>query len=278
MAFTSIATVRRHLLGNSSPALTVENVPVRMDGLDPTPLPHHGLLDKSEVVKWATDIEPVFEGPVQLEGYGLTALAHSPLVAASEVVTLGESLSTVYAAERDYQIDYAQGSIRRVAGSQIPDPRAVVVYYFHYQLFERETDYVLDCATGFIRRTESSSIPDGAQVLVDYTIATGSISDELIDLAVAEAHDRIVRALATGYNGLSTDQGLTTGETELVLAILARDLAAEALAMRTGNDAAGRAREWMELFYQHEAHAWETLRPFLDPYTLRSPEKRNAGA
>jgi hypothetical protein len=278
LAFTSIATVRHHLLGNRMAEMTVENVPVRMDGLDPTPLPHHGLLAKSEVVKWAAENVPVLEGPVQLEGYGLTALAHSPLILASEVVTLGESLSTVYVAERDYIIDCAQGSIRRVAGSEIPDPRLVFVYYLYYQLFERETDYEIDPVAGTIRRTESTSIPDGAQVLVDYTISTGSISDELIELAMAEAHDRIVRSLATGFSASSTDQGLQTGETELVLAILARDLAAEALALYTGSDAAGRAREWLELFNQHEAHAWQTLRPFLDPYTLRSPEKRNAQA
>jgi hypothetical protein len=278
VAFTSILTVRRHLLGCSTPPQTVENVPVRLDGLDPVPLPHHGLLEKSEVVKWSVETAPVTDGPLELAGYGATALSHRPVVAASEVVALNLGLGPVYAAEHDYQLDAAAGTIRRVTGSQIDDPRYVFVHYLYYQLFERDIDYELDIAAGLIRRTENGAIPDGAQVLVDYTLSPGTISDELIEQAVAEAHDRIVRALATGYSATSNDQGLQTGETELVLAILARDQAAETLALHSGSDTAGRAREWRELWLQHEAHAWQTLRPFLDPYTLRGPEKRNAGA
>jgi hypothetical protein len=45
------------------------------------------------------------------------------------------------------------------------------------------------------------------------------------------------------------------------------------LARRSGSDAAGRAREWQNLCALYENRAWQTLRPFLDPYLQHSPER-----
>ena len=273
MAFTDLNTVKKHLLGSSFGLLEVRGYPVTLTGTDEAELLHHNLVEQSDTVKWDITIQPTRDAPVTLPGYDYSALSHEQVVPGTVVVTLTETLGTVYREEADYQVDYIHGQIRRVPGGMIPDGQPVVVYYNYYSTFERDTDYIIDWDGGTLRRTGGSAIPDGAQVLVDFDVTTGSVSDEMITQAIVEAEDRIVRALGAGYSSSSTDQGLVTGSTELVLAIVARDLAAESLARRETSDAAQRAREWQQVAELHETRAWEILRPFLEPYGLRSPGK-----
>ncbi|MBU0509890.1 hypothetical protein KKH27_13790 [bacterium] len=275
MSFTSLEIVKKHLLQSIIGELEIRRHPVMLPGLEEIQLPHQNLVPQSDVVKRDVEIEPALEGPLTLASYNWSVLNATHLVEGSTVVTLSDGLETVYREEVDYQVDSVNGRLRRVPGTSIPDGQTVYAYYYAYNLFVRDTDYEMDSGDGTVKRTSGSSIPDGATVLVDYTVVGGVVPDVLIEQAIVEAKDRIVRALAPGYNPNSTDQGLETGATELVLAILARDQANGVLAGRATSDAAGRAKGWQTLSELLEVRAWRTLAPFLDPYVLRSPGKQS---
>lgn len=275
MSFTTPDTIKTHLLNNAFGEFPVRGHRVRLTEYNAVALPHHPLIEDSDRVKWSAEIEPSLEGPILLSGYNWAVLNAQHLIENSLVVSLSSALGTVYLEELDYQVDAENGRIRRAAGSNIPDGQIAYVYYYAYSLFARASDYEINSAQGTIRRVSGSAIPDGATVLVDYSVPAGSVTDTLIELAITEAEDRIVRALAQGYDENSTDQGLATGATELALAILARDQAAEVLARLDSSDSASRARQWESLAESFETRAWRVLAPFLDPYALRSPEVRS---
>ena len=275
MSFTNPDTIKIHLLNNAFGEFPVRRYPVQLTEYDEVALPHHPLIAESDAVKWDTAIEPTLEGPISLNSFDWAVLNAQHLVEGSAIVSLTAGLDTVYREELDYQVDAENGRIRRAAGGTIPDGQTVYVHYYAYTLFERDSDYEINSVQGTIRRASGSAIPDGANVLVDYAVPAGSVTDALIEQAITEAEDRIVRALAEGYDENSTDQGLATGATELALAILARDQAAEVLARLDSSDSASRARQWESLAESFETRAWRVLAPFLDPYALRSPEVRS---
>lgn len=275
MPFTTLAIVRTHLQAADIGTLEVRDQPVTLHATDPTQLPHQNLAANSETVKWDTRINPTIDGPLTLRDFDWTNLSSGHLVAHSDAVLINLSLATVYVPEADYKLDIVNGRIRRMSGSAIPNLQDVLVCYNAYSLFERGTDYVVDGQQGTIRRTAGSAIPDGAEVIVDYHVEAGGVTDGLIEQAIIEAQDLIERALAPEYNGSSADQGLQTGATQLVLANVARDMAAAALLQRRETDANGRAKEWQNLSGLYETRAWQTLRPFLVPYQIHSPERRS---
>lgn len=273
MAFTSLSVIKKHLLRSDFGSVRIENQVVQLNGTDDIELPHHGLIEESEAVKWIAQMAPEREGPLQLSGTEWTSLKRTHLVPNSILLTLSDALNTLYVEEVDFQTDVTPGQIRRVESGSIPDLQPVLAFYLAYDLFERDTDYVVDEAAGTLRRIADGQIPDGAHVLVDYEVLAGSMTDELILQAIDDVQDRIERALAPGYSASSTDHGLQTGATQLVLAVLARAMATEQLARRLITDSAERAREWQKMTDAFEAQGWRILRPFLDPYQLHSPEK-----
>lgn len=274
MAFTTLTIVRAHLQATDVGKLSVHGQPVTLTGTDPAQLPHQNLAVKSETVKWDPQVYPVIDGPHTLRDFDWSDLSSGHVVPHSDAVIVNLSLASVYAPEADYKLDYVNGRIRRTAGTAIPNQQDVLVCFNAYSLFERDTDYLMDEIQGTVKRTAGSAIPDGAEVLVDYDVESGGVTDGLVEQAIVEAQDLIVRALSPEYNGSSPDQGLQTGATQLVLAIVARDMAAAALLQRRATDAGGRAGEWQNLAGLYEARAWHTLRPFLVPYQIHSPERR----
>lgn len=273
MAFASLSCIKTHLLGSGFPPLEQRDSPCTLSGTDDFQLPHHNLLQNSVTVKWLMQALAHCDSGITLNGYDWSSLTRDLLLRQSAVVTLSDSLASIYIEERDFQLDTAAGRIRRVPGSQIPDGLTVMVFYQYYTRLSGESDYLIDTARGTIRRREGGALPDGASVSVDYTVSGADVTDELINAAISEAHDRIVRQLSAGYSTLSEDSGLRTGKTELVLAALARDRAADVLSRLLTSDAAGRAREWQSLATLYESRGWQTLRPFLDPYAQHSPER-----
>jgi hypothetical protein len=273
MSFTSLSIIKKHLLSSAFGPTVVQNAEVVLADVTEVELPHHNLVEGSELVKRLADNQPRTDMGIILSGYERVSLSDIRPVKGSIVVTPTETLATIYIEEHDYQSDYIRGQIRRIPGTMIPDNQQVIVYYENYSVFNPDTDYLLDPVRGVLRRREGGAIPDGAIVLVDYTVQAGNVTDELILQALTEADDRIEQTLASGFTLASTDQGLITGETELVLAILARDRAADVLSSRGSSDAAGRAKEWQSLATLYETKAWQTMRPFLDPYAQHSPER-----
>jgi hypothetical protein len=275
MSFTDLSTVKTHLLTNSANALTNESVPVTLKGEDEVLLPHQDIMDGSGVVKWDTDVVPMSAGPVTLPSGGDVALPVDHIVPGTVVVAMSDTLSTVYTEELDFQIDYLAGHLRSLTSGHIPNNQPVYVFCNRYALFDPNSDFIMDYTRGTVRRRSGSTIPDGASVLVDYTVAAGNVTDSLILQVIVEAEDLIVRSLTTEYNASSTDQGLKTGATQLVLSIVARDMAAEALARRLTSDAGGRAKEWQNLSNLCETRAWQILQPYLDRYAIHTPERHS---
>jgi hypothetical protein len=273
MPFTNLALIKKHLLGCDFGPLDITDVKVMLNGQLEVELPHHNLVSGSERVKWISQNQPLLDAGIQLNDFTWSSLSSNRLVQQSVVVATSDTLTSVYTNEVDYQVDYTNGRVRRVAGSLIPNNLPVRVYYQKFAVFDYETDYDLDTVRGLICRRENSTIPDGATVFVDYSVAAGNVSDELILQAIDETHDRLSRLLSASYSQQSNDAGLQTGETELVLSILSRDRAAEVLSRRSSSDGPARAKEWLNLSAYYEAQAWKSLRPFLDPYAQHSPER-----
>lgn len=270
MAFTDLATVRKHLVAASVPSQTYENSPVTLTGTTPQYLPHAHLLSNSVIVKWLASDKPERENAVLLINEDDSSLAHKNVVRNSVTVAADLALSQVFSEELDYRMNHRLGRIRRLAGGNISNSFPVVVWYHYYELFDETTDFIVDHSAGSVRRTTGSAIPDGANVLVDYTISQGSAEDVLIDQAIVEAQDIIVRGLRDGYTAASTDQGLKTGANYLALSIVSRGMSALMLTRNVGSDAYSRAREWQQLSDKWFGAAWNVLAPFVDPHSLRS--------
>jgi hypothetical protein len=272
MSFTTLTLVKKHLAGSTYPPSNILNHPITLSGTNAVELPHHSLVENSESVKWQHDCYPESDGPITLRGREWADLAHQNISSESVVVSLDQSLDTVFIEEVDYQIDYVNGRICRVAGGVIPDPQPVYIFYDKYTLFARERDYTIDYSKGIIARTNDSSIPDGATILMDYSTGFGPALEDLITQAIIEAEDLVLRNLAPEFNSSSSDQGLQTGSTELVLSIISRDMANETLSLWRGTDGYQRAKEWRELSSVYEQRAYQTLAPFLLPHYMRSSQ------
>jgi len=271
MSFTSVTVVRKHLLGALVEARDVIALPITLVGESELALPDINLIEYSDVVKWKYTVHPCIDGPIVLVSDKTITIKDDHLVPGTAVVTIDDGISTVYFEEKDFRLDYINGTITRIESGAIPDNQQVYVYYEKYELFTRGSDYDIDYERGFIERLHSSAIPDGATVLIDYTVSKGGITDDAIDQAIIEAVDIVVRSLAPEYNSSSTDQGLKTGTTLLTLSIVAQAFAADVLTSNRSSDAYNRSREWQNLSKLWEAKAWETLGPFLDHSQLRSP-------
>ncbi len=278
MSFTTPVLVKTHLLTSTFPELVIRNHPVTFSGTASIELPHHNLVADSAAVKQDLQTAPFMDNSATLKEQEFVALQHPQLVPGTVVVTLSEALTTIFVEELDYQVDYTSGSVRRLATGAIPDMQPVIVYYSFCTLFGRNTDYSLNDQTGLLTREDGGAIPDGASVIVDYTVTAGSVEDDLIDEAITEAEDIILRSLAEDYNANSTNQGLKTGATELALSIICRALAVEALSRRATTDIPGRAKEWQQLSRTYEQQAWQTLAPFLTPMSLRSTFRQSREA
>jgi hypothetical protein len=259
------------LVAPQLPETTFQNVPVTLTGEDFAELPHQNLVEGSVTVKWLAAESPVRESNVVMNSYDETSLAHTLIVPASLVTAFDESLQTVFAEEKDYRVNETQGKIARVPGTSISNAIPVVVWYDYFTAFDEGDDYFLNTGKGTVTRASGSAIPDGATVLVDYTVAEGNADDQLIDAAILEAEDMIVRCLREGYNESSLDYGLHSGATYLALSIVARGMAALTLTRNRGTDAASRAKEWQSLSDNWWKLAWDTLAPFTLPHSIRTP-------
>lgn len=271
MSYTDRTTVRTHLIAPQLPETSFQNVPITLTGEDSVELPHANLIEGSVIVKWIASESSVHQSGVVMNNYDETSLAHELIVPGSLVTAFDESLQTVFAEEKDFRVNETDGKIARVPGSSIGNAIPLVLWYDYFVPFDEGDDYVLNTNKGNIARASGSAIPDGATVLVDYTVAEGSADDLLIDAAILEAEDMIVRCLREGYTENSIDYGLHSGATYLALSIVAQGVAAFTLNRNRGTDAASRAKEWQALSVNWWKLAWDTLAPFTLPHSPRTP-------
>jgi hypothetical protein len=277
MAWTDSETVKAHLPGLDTPDAVVQDEAVRFDALGVAQLSRRGIKNGSEVVKRLATTNPVGPEEVTLPAETWIALPDSPLLPGQSVVSDGWPLGTIYAEGRDFLIDESPGKIRRVAGGSIGDGATVTTWYQTYEALTKDVDYVIDYALGTISIQTGSDLEPGSSIWVDYEQDALASVDGLIDSAITEAEDKIVRRLKSDYSSSSTDQGLVTGATELTLSIVCRSLAVRALSDKAPG-AEARAKAWILLAQQFEQTASFTLRSFLASPAITSGKRESNGS
>lgn len=278
MSWTSLEIVRKHLQETAAAATAFEDEEHVLAGTAQEQLEHTSITLNSETVKSIDLGSPYSVGSLSLTGTSWRKLPHENLVPNSVVAAGDQQLNTVYVEGTDYVILYGEGRIKRVAGSAIPDGGTVYVWYFYYTAHTRDVDYQIDYDSGKLNRIEGGGIADGATVFVDYSTAAGTVADNLILEAITEAEDKILARLKDEYNASSADQGLTTGATELALAIVCNGKAMDMMLKVPSDDVDGAAGQWRAMSQRFEAQAWATLDRFLKARSRRGPSAVRNGS
>ncbi|MFC1476002.1 hypothetical protein ACFLQW_03270 [Candidatus Zixiibacteriota bacterium] len=261
MPYTERELVKKHLVDFRVGQAEIKGFSLVLVGVDPVQLPHSGLVETSIVVKANESSTPAAEMLIPADDW--VSLAHPDIVVGSVVVADNTSLSTIYAENVDYTIDYDDGRLRRIAGGSIASGQSAAVWYFFYRRYLAGTDYVVDSVAGRLRRLSAGVIEDGQAVLVDYAAGFGAITEESIDQAIDEADQAILQIIDAQYHD-ATDPGLVAAETHWAVSILCRVRAAAELSgpVQKTTAAASSARAWLDLSEQYQHSAERLLKPF----------------
>lgn len=274
MGFTNIDLVKKHILEHELGTVNKENVACRLEGETPFQLPHVLLLTDSERVKAKEQNTPTEEN-ISFASSDTVPLSQQELIPDTVVVANDSSLGEIYAENVDYSIGYDEGRIIRIPSGSISPNSSVVIWYLYFRIYTRDTDYKIDYTKGQIKRLSSGDIEDGQLVLLDYTVEFALLSDEVIENAIKEANDLILKYTDSSYAN-STDQSLVTAETYLAVSILCNIKAMETMTQNvcagTGWQAHSLSLAWSRMSNTYREHAYELLKGFKkDTGGLRSP-------
>jgi len=276
MSWTDSDTVKAHLLGFSVDSLEVDNVEAALIGEEATQLPHLNLMEGS--IRVAAVLENAPQGPIAitLTDEEWSELGTSDLLTGSLALTPDLTLIDPYIENKDFAVDYLTGEVKRLPDSAIPSGEEIYAWFIPLTVYEEDVDYTVDLVSGWLSRVDEGAIPNPARVLVKYTTNDAVTADSLISQAIMEAEDKIAARLREGYSLESTDQGLQTGATELVLSQICDDLALHLLGISKDSSADDRAHRFMELARRYEERAAATLARFLtQPLPASLVRKKN---
>lgn len=264
MAFTAPELVRKHLSDFRIGETMIADFATILNGTSATQLPQAGLLDGSVVVKAHRPPSLVEELATLTDGW--IGLANTRLLAGSVLVASDDSVGTVYYENTDYIVDLENGRIKRVTSGAITTGQKVVVWYDHYFVFSEGDDYTVSETSGQVTRRSGGAIIDGQNVFIDYTVALGTVSDDVIDRAIADAGDAVLAFIDTEYQNQPTP-GIVIGETHWAVAAVCRMRAATTLADSAVPSRPVRdiAQTWLELAAQYDATGRERLARFAAP-------------
>lgn len=273
MSFTDADTVKKHLLGFAVNRLVVKNLEVELEESE-VQLPHRSIETGS--VRVAQVLESAPSGPVQitLNGTNWYPVGSTDLLTGSVSVAPDTQPSEFYVEGEDYSVDHEAGNIRRIDGGGIASGDTVYVWYIPLTVYEEDTDYELDYAEGEIVHLPEGSLPIPARLLVDYRTTGAGVTDSLVSQAITEAEDKILARLKYEGSEIPSEQGLSTGATELTLSVLCDDLALQTLGSAVDTGADDRARRFMELARRYEERAAATLARFLTTPLLNEPRRK----
>ena len=273
MSFTSPELVRAHIANANFGDAVVRNSPAILSGTSPTNLPHAGLKEGTVTVKAPRGYEPVRLTLVL--GNSWVILNHAQIIDGTVAVASDSSLGTIYIENFDFIVDYAGGRVKRLDTGAIADGQSVVVWYNHFHVYIEGDDYAVNHAAGQLVRRSNGDIADGQQVLVDYTVSLGSVSDDVIDQAIAESGEAVLLIVNESYHDAPAP-GLVIGATHMAVAHLARMRAAALLADGTINSSVARAaaQTWLDIAAQYNSSAHAFLARFANPISQRRPMRR----
>jgi len=274
MAFTNIDLVKKHILEHELGTIRKENVACRLEGETPFQLPHVLILPGSEKVKAKEQNLPTQES-ISFASSDTVQLSHQELIPDTVVVANDSSLGEIYVENVDYSIDYDNGNVTRLSSGSIPAGSSVVIWYLYFRIYTRDADYEMDYTKGQINRKSSGDIEDGQWVLVDYTVEFALLSDEVMENAIKEANDQVLKYIDPSYTS-STDRSLVTAETYLTVSILCNIKAMEAMTQNvtagTGWQAHSVSLAWSKMSSTYRERAYQLLKNFRkDPGGFCSP-------
>lgn len=262
MSYTTADLVRQHLATPTVPLPTVRRMPVTMAGTDPLSLNPDGVEDDSVVVK-AIRSSGLTRDSVTLNSGG-TFIGSTHIVPDTVVLASDSSLGTIYAEFVDYTVNFDTGIITILPDGALNTGTTVTVWYRPFHIFEPDIDYKLDGQKGRIARLSQGDILDGQTVLVDFVPSSGSLTDELIAAAVAEANG-LTASQVDPQQEFGAAPSLQVAATNRALAVLARSAAARALTRPAGDDRLALA--WIRLSGTYDGRADELLKNFRPPFS-----------
>jgi len=274
MGFTNIDLVKKHILEHEIGSLSKENIACWLTGETPFQLPHVLLQANSEKVKAKEQNTPTQE-VVSFVSSDTAQLTHQEIIPDTVVVANDSSLGEIYVENVDYSMDYDNGRTIRISSGSIPPATSVVIWYLFFRIYTRDRDYEIDCSKGQITRKDSGDIEDRQWVLVDYVVEFALLSDGVIENAIIEANDQILKYIDSTYVN-STDQSLVTAETYLAVSILCNIKALEVMTQNVGASTGGQAYSfslaWSKMSDTYQKQAYQLLKKFRkDPGGLYAP-------
>ena len=264
MAFTSIELIRTHLTDARMGTLLIRDEAVTLNGTSAASLAHGGIVHDSIVIKARGTDAPIRE--MRSLSSAWLNLEHGHLIEGTVVVAADGSLGRVFVENVDFVVDAGAGRIRRVDSGGIADGQTAIIWYVGYHVYVEGDDYTVDSGRGTISRRPSGAITDGQQVLVDYTVALGSVSDAVIEQAIAESGEAVLALVDPAYHE-SPSPAVVIGATHWAVAMVARMRAASVLSESPGSSSDARiaAQTWLEIAQQYDKSGREFLSRFAAP-------------
>ena len=262
MSYTSAEQVRHHLIIPYPVADRVDDQPVTLSSNEYVRF-YGGAVDPDWVrVKSFRNGKPT-RNAVTLSN-GSAVIAASSLVPDSIVIASDSSLGTIYVENVDYIVDYGGGTLSTKAGGALLSNQQVTVWFLPYALYQNASDYTLDAANGRIRRLSGGDIASGETVRLDYRPIYVSVTDEIVDNAVAMTNGMIEREVDPERQ-YEEDPTLSAAATYRALEIVCRAAASRELASQRNADRV--AAGWMKLADDYLTRADLLLRNFRPPYS-----------
>jgi hypothetical protein len=262
MSYTSAEQVRHHLVIPFPIEDQVRDQLVAMSGSDYVRF-YGGAVDpESFRVKSIRSRKPT-RSTVTFSN-GSAVIAADSIVPDSAVVASDSSLGTVYVENVDYIVDYGNGTLAVKAGGVLSSNDHVTVWFLPYALYEASSDYSLDATHGRIKRLTGGDIAGGETTWLDYRPVYVSVTDEIVDNAVAMANGMIEREVDP-EGEYEADSTLSAAATYRALEIVCRAAASRELASQRGADKV--AAGWMKLSDDYATRSDLLLRNFRAPYS-----------
>lgn len=262
MAYTNIELVRKHLQESVRTEGKVENHRVILSGVETVVFPHAGLIAGSERVKGKEQIAPARESVVLYDEP--KSLSKSALLPDSVVAAKDSSLTEIYAENVDFVVDYASGTITRMADGNIESGQSVTIWYYYFTLYSKDEDYLISYQNGEVTRLEDGNIADGQIVWIDYEIESGLFADDVITNAIIEASTQLEDRIDSNVVDDATSV-LTIAETYLTVSILTQIRALEIIqsSALSASSRAGLSSQLLEISNRYRQEYDDIIKPFL---------------
>ncbi len=269
MSFTTIDTVRKHILENHISISEIDSEPVKIDDNSAGLVRYPPVTENSEKVKAKEQIKPDYQDII-FEEQNQVALVKNNLIRDSVVVASDSSLGHIYRENIDYTIEYNTGVISLIPDGDIPHWENISIWYMPFRVYTRGVDYSIDYQTGAIKRLAPGDIEIGQWLYVDYTTEHVFITDETIANAISEANEQVLNFIDSVYSS-STDRSLVVAETYLSISVICRIKAMWAVSSGSNNNISA---TWSALSDQYKRDAYNLLEKFIGSFgTFKSPGK-----